>query len=130
MANSRKYVLIILVVLYLLLKILGGASSPVTLVVVLYESEIGKGSTFDESEVMNGTSANELRSLDRWRGYDKDQLPNDKSILREKALKGQDDPKRWIPWLFIFHGKELTWSGRLPVPESAFKELLKSQGGI
>jgi hypothetical protein len=136
---TRGKALLVLIALYVLLKIYGSgvipipippAPTPITMAVVIYESEIGKGSTFDESEVIAGKLANEMRKVNKFRALDKDQLPEDMVILRDIARAGQNEPQRWIPWLFIFHGKDVSWSGRLPVPESAIVDLVKQQGGI
>lgn len=131
---TRKAATFWLLLFYLLLRVYGGAedapNAPVTLAVVVYESEIGKGLTFAESEVLNGKTSQALRTSKRWRQYDKDHLPAGLEVLKEQATKGQTDKARWMPWLFLFHGKSTTWNGAVPTPETKFSEVIQGQGGI
>ncbi len=94
-------------------------TGPVTRVVVIHESD---QTTPAIANVTGGATARALRDADKWRQWDPDSIPDEQTGLLAEAKEK--------PWCFVFHGKKITFSGRLPASEAEFATLVQKQGGV
>ena len=94
-------------------------SGPVTQVVVIHETD---QTTPAIANVTGGATARALREAGKWRQWDPDSVPEEQTDLLAEAKER--------PWCFVFHGKKITFSGRLPASEAEFATLVQKQGGV
>ena len=99
--------------------------SPITMAVVIEEVKQADASR----DTMFGVTVQALRKVDKWKQWDKDNVPTELKPLLEVAMKGQTDTARWQSWLFIIHDKRVTWNGPLPKTDAELAERIQSSGG-
>ena len=107
------------------------ANNPVTLVVVIEETNIKEGGqSLNYRDVLMGKTANALRTANKWRQWDKDQVPKDFQLLKDDAIKAQAESGKFVPQMFVLHDTKVTWKGPLPKTDAELSERVQSQGGL
>ena len=101
----------------------GVPDQSISQVVVIYESDLEKGASFQERQIMIGPTARKLRDLGIWRQYDINFIPD--NLFRLKFLAETIDNKSW---LFLMNGDEIIWEGELPKTEQELEDLIESFG--
>lgn len=106
-------------------------NDPVTMVVVIEETNIKEGGQpLNYRDVLMGETANALRTANKWRQWDKDQVPKDFQPLKEEAVKAQIESGKFTPQMFVLHDTKVTWKGLLPKTDAELFERVQSQGGL
>jgi hypothetical protein len=106
-------------------------NDPVTMVVVIEETNIKEGGQpTNYRDVLNGATANALRTANKWRQWDKDQVPKDFQPLKDEAVKAQAESGKFTPQMFVLHDTKVSWKGSLPKTDAELSERVQSQGGL
>lgn len=90
-------------------------------VVAIYESE---NQPVSETNVLNGSTANAMRKVGKWKQYDQNQIP--------EQLKPAFDPvvaKLGVPCLILIRGGKVSDSMKAPPTNDALAELIEKKGG-
>jgi hypothetical protein len=127
--KDKRLILIALLTLLFVLQNLS-VYGPITMAVVIYESEVGKTEQ-KYVEVMNGKTSQQLRAINKWRQYDRDAVPEDiKNYKKIISVLDECNGNEVIPSLFILHGSRITWNGWLPERDTDLSSVIQRQGGI
>ena len=112
--------------------ILPPVAQPITMAAVIYESEVDDAlAHYDQHQAMMGVTARELRKVNKWRQYDKNEVPERCTDLLELARQGQPQgQKTWEPWLGLYHETELNWNGSMPENDAGLKQTIQENGGL
>ena len=99
-----------------------GPDRPLDLIIAVYES---KNQPVGEASALCGQTANSLRKVNKWRQYDKDELPEAwKSILQPIV------DKTGVPCLvFVRNGKVVAYE-KGPSSDEALSAAIAKRGGV